>query len=79
VLQNYNPGRLFQSDVWQDMEIRVLNDQYRVTLGGTVTTVFQNPDATRGVDPAAIRPMAISASTYPDRSVSFRNIRIGPP
>ena len=32
VLQNYNPGPPFQSDVWQDMEIRVLNDQYRATL-----------------------------------------------
>jgi choline dehydrogenase-like flavoprotein len=80
VLQNYNPGPPFQPNVWQDLEIRVLNDQYRVTLGGTVTTVFQNPDATRGVDPAADPTYGyIGLQSYSGSRVSFRNIRIGPP
>jgi choline dehydrogenase-like flavoprotein len=78
--QTYNQGPPFQPDVWQDMEIRVLNDEYRVTLGGTLTTVFQNPDATRGVDPATDPTYGyIGLQSYSGSRVSFRNIRIGPP
>lgn len=80
VQQNYNPGPPFQRDVWQDMEIRVLNDQYTVTLGGTVTTAFQNQDATRGIDPVADPTYGyIGLQSYSGSRVSFRNIRIGPP
>jgi len=74
--QNYQRGPVIQAGQWNDYEIEVVNNTYRVRLGNQQTTTFTNTDVNRG-KPASQDPLSgyigVQAHTG---LVAFRRIRI---
>jgi len=60
---------------WNELEIRVLGQDYTVLLNGQQVTVFTNTQAGRGQPSVPGLPSFIGLQTHTGR-VAFRNIRI---
>ena len=69
--QTYSRGSALQPGAWNDYEITVSGDSYAVRLNDHVTSVYANPDPTRGVSADQTRRRASSAcSSTPATSPS---------
>jgi len=82
-LQQYTPGPPTRPGVWMQYDIVVTGNHYEVTLTDTetgasqLTTVFDNPDAQRGVAKLNSLPAGfIGIQSYPSSPVTFRDIWI---
>lgn len=74
--QQYQRGPALQPGAWNDYEIEVAGDTYKVRLNGQQVTAFTNNDAFRGKSPAQdARSGYVGLQVHTGR-VSFRNIRI---
>lgn len=82
-LQQYTPGPPLVPGVWFQYDIVVTGNHYEVTLTNTlsgasrVTTIFDNPDAARGVAQQNGQPVGfIGIQSYPSSPLAFRDIWI---
>jgi len=62
---------------WNEYEIRVVGQNYRVLLNGDEVCVFDNPYPSRGLPSTPAEPTYIGLQTHTGR-VAFRNIRFMP-
>jgi hypothetical protein len=74
--QNYTKPPPIQAGVWNDYEIRVTGNTYKVKLNGLQTSSFTNNDANRGQPPDVNAFSGYIAIQGHTGLVSFRNIRI---
>jgi choline dehydrogenase-like flavoprotein len=82
-IQQYTPGPPVRPNVWMQYDIVVTGNHYEVTLTDTetgasqLTTVFDNPDAQRGVAKINGAPAGlVGIQSYPNSPVAFRDIWI---
>jgi len=82
-LQQYTPGPPLVPGVWFQYDIVVAGNHYEVTLTNTqsgvsqLTTIFDNPDAARGVGQLNGQPAGfICIQSYPSSPFAFRDIWI---
>jgi 3-keto-disaccharide hydrolase/GMC oxidoreductase len=82
-LQQYTPGPPLVPGVWFQYDIVVTGSHYEVTLTNTqtsvsqVTTIFDNPDAARGIAQLNGLPAGfIGIQSYPNSPFAFRDIWI---
>ena len=82
-MQQYTPGPPLTPGVWFQYDIVVAGNHYEVTLTNTQsgasqrTTVFDNPDAARGVAQVSGQPAGfIGIQSYPNSPFAFRDVRI---
>jgi len=81
--QEYVPGPAVRPNVWFQYDIVVAGNRYEVTLTDTEsgqsqrTTLFDNPDAARGVAAIGGAPAGfVGIQSYPNSRVVFRDIWI---
>jgi hypothetical protein len=74
--QQYQRGPVLQQGVWNDYEIEVTGDTYKVRLNGQQTTVFTNTDSFRGKSPTQDHRYGYIGLQAHTGRVAFRNIRI---
>ncbi len=82
-LQRYTPGPPLVPGVWFQYDIVVTGNHYEVTLTNTqsgasqMTTIFDNPDAARGIGQLNGQPVGfIGIQSYPSSPLAFRDIWI---
>lgn len=61
---------------WNEFEITVRDQEYRVRLNGHLVTVFHNADAHRGRPSTPSAPSYIGLQLCPGSRVAFRDIRL---
>lgn len=81
--QQYTPGPPLVPGVWFQYDIVVTGNHYDVTLTNTqslasqVTTIFDHPDAARGIAQLNGQPAGlIGIQSYPNSPMAFRDIWI---
>lgn len=67
-----------EAGTWNQFEIRVQGQRYRVSVNGSPTVDFTNDNAARGVPTAAGAPSFVGLQLYPGARAAFRNILIKP-
>ncbi|MGH9859969.1 MAG: family 16 glycoside hydrolase [Candidatus Acidiferrales bacterium] len=82
-LQDYVPGPALRPNVWFQYDVVVTASRYEVTLTDTEsgqsqrTTLFNNPDAARGVAAITGAPAGfVGIQSYPNSRVVFRDVWI---
>ena len=74
--QTYSRGSALRPGAWNDLEITVSGDSYAVRLNDHVTSVFANPDPTRGVSARHDPSSGFIGLQQHTGNVSFRAVRI---
>lgn len=74
--QQYRRGSALQPGEWNDLEIEVVGDTYKVTLNGYVTSTFVNKGATRGAPAGGNPPSGYLGLQEHTGAVAFRAVRI---
>ena len=74
--QTYSRGSALQPGAWNDYEITVSGDSYAVRLNDHVTSVYANPDPTRGVSADQDPSSGFIGLQQHTGNVSFRAVRI---
>jgi choline dehydrogenase-like flavoprotein len=74
--QTYSRGSALQPGAWNDYEVAVSGDTYRVCLNGHLTTTYTNPDAGRAVSADQDPASGFIGLQQHTGAVAFRAIRI---
>ncbi len=74
--QTYSRGSALQPGAWNDYEVTVSGDTYRVRLNGHLTTTYTNPDASRAVSADQDPTSGFIGLQQHTGAVAFRAIRI---
>jgi choline dehydrogenase-like flavoprotein len=76
VTQAFSRGSALQPGSWNDLEITVSGDSYAVRLNHHITSVYTNPDPTRGVSADQDPSSGFIGLQQHTGNVSFRAVRI---
>ncbi len=78
VSQRIDPRAARPATEWNDFEISVRGQEYRVSMNGHLVTVFHNADAHRGRPSSTALPSYVGLQLCPASRVAFRDIRLKP-
>jgi choline dehydrogenase-like flavoprotein len=74
--QEYSRGSALQPGAWNDYEVTVSGDTYRVRLNGHLTSTYTNPDGSRAVSADRDAASGFIGLQQHTGSVAFRAVRI---